>query len=108
MKNVKASKKSEFRAVKANSLRAKYLSLMDGTRTIAEIATIMKTSNNNARVTVHCLHRDCGIGHSQDKDGKITAVYPKNVTLADAVVSPDAPAQPEAPANDPADLQQAA
>ena len=76
VENLNSGKVSEFHPVTAGTKRAYLLSLLDGTRTIKEIAELCQTTPNNARVTIHCLFRDCGIGHKLDAQGKITAVHP--------------------------------
>lgn len=95
-KTYPAGKVAEFKPVRAGSIRARIIGLMDGKHTIDQVAKAVDSSRSNLRVTLNCLLRDCGIGHKIDDNENLTVLFPGSKTLADAVAAPEAkPAKKE-------------
>jgi hypothetical protein len=76
---------SEFKQIRAGTDRAKALKLMDGTRTVGQIAKAIKGDEQKVLTIAFCLYRDCGIGYRVDDDRKIVAIYPRKKSFKDAM-----------------------
>ena len=74
--------RDEFRPLREDTIRGNIFSRMDGSRTIADIATELHLTSPNTSSHIHCLWRDCGIGFSFDDAKRVIAVLPHGVDSA--------------------------
>ena len=77
---------AEFKTVRAGTARAKILRLIDGSSTLAEVASAVGLDAAKVAAHLYCTWRDCGIGYRLD-DGKVTAVYPEGKSYDTTVVT---------------------
>ena len=77
-----AKAKDAFRPLREGTIRANIFALMDGTKTVDQIADKLKVDRANCHAHVYCLWRDCGLGFSYDAERRVTGVLPKGVRSA--------------------------
>lgn len=73
-----------FKQVRPGTIRAKVLTLMDGTKTAEQIGKRVGQTSKGVLAHAYCLTRDCGIGYSLE-GGKVKALYPQGQSLAKAI-----------------------
>jgi hypothetical protein len=81
---VAAGKASDLKTFRAGTIRANVLKAMNGTKTIAGVASAAGVAEPVAVSCIKFFTRDCGIGLRLD-DGKVEAVIPGSKTIADLI-----------------------
>lgn len=76
---------TEFKPIRAGTIRDQLISFMDGTMTAAQIADKIGKTPANTSSHIFCLWRDCGIGFQYDADGKISVVPPEGMSAGELV-----------------------
>lgn len=75
---------ADFRQVRDGTDRQKVLKLMDGTKTVSQIAKAIDKDEKYVLTAAYCLNRDSAIGYGIE-DGKLLATYPGSKTYEDAI-----------------------